>query len=103
MDDAEHNDLGSPASRAIKLMNQLREIGIEGDLSIPRIAFAGKQSAGKSSVVEALTGVQLPRNHGTCTRCPIQVTTTNKANADWKCHISLRFEYDDETMVSLDF
>ncbi len=95
-----NNHLGSPASRAIKLMNQLRVCGIEGDLAIPRIAFAGKQSTGKSSLVEALTGVQLPRNHGTCTHCPIQVTTTRQANVEWKCHLSLRLEYDDETMVS---
>lgn len=92
--------LGTAASRAINLMNQLRSCGIEGDIAIPRIAFAGKQSAGKSSLVEALTGVQLPRNHGTCTRCPIQVTTTYQPSATWTCKISLRLEYDDTTMVS---
>jgi ABC-type uncharacterized transport system ATPase subunit len=93
------NDLGSSASKAIQLLNKLRLSGIEGELSIPTIVFAGKQSAGKSSLVKALTGVQLPRNHGICTRCPIQVTTTRQANVEWKCHLSLRFEYDDELLV----
>jgi len=99
---ADDHGLGTAASRAINLMNQLRSCGIEGDIAIPRIAFAGKQSAGKSSLVEALTGVQLPRNHGTCTRCPIQVTTTYQPSATWTCKISLRLEYDDTTMSRKD-
>ncbi len=33
----------------------------------------GNQSAGKSSLVEALAGVALPRATGTCTRCPTEV------------------------------
>jgi hypothetical protein len=91
--------LGSSTSKAIALMNKLRECGAESELDVPRIVFAGKQSAGKSSLVEALTGVQLPRDHGTCTRCPIQVTTTCKPGAEWNCHISLRLEFDEDTQV----
>ena len=92
-------DVGSRTSEAIALMNKLRECGAQSDLDIPRIAFAGKQSAGKSSLVEALTGVQLPRSNGTCTRCPIEVTTTRTDGADWVCRIHLRLEFDDNTKV----
>ena len=52
-------ELGSSASKAIALMNKLRECGADSEIDIPRIAFAGKQSAGKSSIVEALTGVSI--------------------------------------------
>jgi hypothetical protein len=94
------DDLGSSASRAIQLVNKLRAVGAESDIDIPRIAFAGKQSAGKSSLVEALTGIQLPRSHGTCTRCPIEVTTTRiETHEPWSCTIKLRFLYDDKTNV----
>lgn len=34
---------------------------------------AGDQSSGKSSVLEALSGVHLPRGVGLVTRCPIQL------------------------------
>ncbi|KAG2432195.1 hypothetical protein HXX76_009115 [Chlamydomonas incerta] len=38
------------------------------------LVIAGDQSSGKSSVVEAIAGVPLPRSDGTaCTRCPTEV------------------------------
>lgn len=33
----------------------------------------GDQSCGKSSVLEALSGVQFPRGSGLVTRCPVQL------------------------------
>ena len=38
------------------------------DLDIPTIAAIGWQSAGKSSLIEAISGITLPRGSGTCTR-----------------------------------
>ena len=38
------------------------------DLDIPIIAVVGSQSAGKSSLIEAISGITLPRASGTCTR-----------------------------------
>jgi hypothetical protein len=42
------------------------------DLDIPAIVVMGWQSAGKSSLVEAISGITLPRASGTCTRCVTQ-------------------------------
>jgi len=89
--------LGTDASRAIGLVTKLKEAGAEYDLELPRLVFAGKQSAGKSSIVRALTSVQLPRHYGTCTRCPIEVTTKNAPGQPWTCRISLRITVDDES------
>ena len=69
-----------------------RAAGFEIDL--PQIVFVGKQSAGKSSIVEAVTGIQLPRNHGTCTRCPIEVTTSK--DEAWSCRIGSRVIFDEQ-------
>ena len=88
--------LGHAAAQGIALVNALKNAGADHDLQLPRIVFAGKQSAGKSSLVEAVTGIALPRAHGTCTKCPIEVTTERVENGDpnfWECDVSLRIMY----------
>ncbi|OCB87674.1 hypothetical protein A7U60_g5200 [Sanghuangporus baumii] len=62
------------AERSRQLMQiarNLRDIGAHADFDIPRIAVIGGQSAGKSSLVEAVSGP-----------------------GQWECMIFLRFEYD---------
>ncbi|EPQ31040.1 uncharacterized protein PFL1_01229 [Pseudozyma flocculosa PF-1] len=44
-------------------------------IRLPRLALLGNQSVGKSSLVEVISGVTLPRSMGTCTRGPIDITT----------------------------
>lgn len=48
----------------IDLIDSLRTLGVEQDLALPAIAVIGDQSSGKSSVLEALSGVALPRGSG---------------------------------------
>lgn len=48
----------------IDLVDSLRSLGVEKDLNLPAIAVIGDQSSGKSSVLEALSGVALPRGTG---------------------------------------
>ncbi|KAJ7099999.1 P-loop containing nucleoside triphosphate hydrolase protein [Mycena belliarum] len=79
----------------LALMNQLRSVGAQGDLDLPRITVIGNQSAGKSSVVEAISGIKVPRDAGTCTRCPLECRLSSSTKA-WSCRISIRFEYDDK-------
>uniref|UniRef100_A0A3B3SK14 Dynamin N-terminal domain-containing protein n=1 Tax=Paramormyrops kingsleyae TaxID=1676925 RepID=A0A3B3SK14_9TELE len=50
----------------IDLIDSLRSLGVEQDLALPAIAVIGDQSSGKSSVLEALSGVALPRGSGKC-------------------------------------
>ena len=38
------------------------------DIDLPMIAVIGSQSAGKSSLIESISGITLPRAAGTCTR-----------------------------------
>ncbi|KAJ7037326.1 P-loop containing nucleoside triphosphate hydrolase protein [Mycena alexandri] len=75
------------------LMSQLRAVGAQGELDLPRITVIGNQSAGKSSVVEAISGIKVPRDTGTCTRCPMECRLSSSSNS-WSCRISIRLEFD---------
>uniref|UniRef100_A0A8B9JVN4 Si:dkeyp-110c12.3 n=1 Tax=Astyanax mexicanus TaxID=7994 RepID=A0A8B9JVN4_ASTMX len=73
------------------MIDYLRRIGIEKDLALPSIAVVGDQSSGKSSVLEALSGVALPRGSGIVTRCPLELKLRKmQAGATWTAVISYR-------------
>ncbi|KAJ7024655.1 P-loop containing nucleoside triphosphate hydrolase protein [Mycena alexandri] len=76
----------------LALMSRLRSVGAQTELDLPRIAVIGNQSAGKSSVVEAISGIKLPRESGTCTRCPFECRMSSAP--EWSCRISIRREFD---------
>ncbi|KAE9397406.1 hypothetical protein BT96DRAFT_1020873 [Gymnopus androsaceus JB14] len=77
----------------LALINQLRAVGAQNDLDLPRITVIGNQSAGKSSVVEAISGITVPRDAGTCTRCPMECRLLS-STGPWTCRISIRNEFD---------
>ena len=56
------------------LRGVLRE---ESGIQLPTIAVVGDQSSGKSSVLEALSGVALPRGREITTRCPLVLRLIN--------------------------
>ncbi|KAK2862442.1 hypothetical protein Q5P01_001975 [Channa striata] len=73
----------------IDLIDSLRSLGVEKDLALPAIAVIGDQSSGKSSVLEALSGVALPRGSGIVTRCPLELKMKRKKEGDeWYGKIS---------------
>uniref|UniRef100_A0A8C3T9E8 Interferon-induced GTP-binding protein Mx n=1 Tax=Chelydra serpentina TaxID=8475 RepID=A0A8C3T9E8_CHESE len=75
----------------IDLIDSLRALGVEKDLALPAIAVIGDQSSGKSSVLEALSGVALPRGSGIVTRCPLVLRLKKLApQQEWKGKISYR-------------
>ncbi|XP_057552432.1 interferon-induced GTP-binding protein Mx2 [Hippopotamus amphibius kiboko] len=85
----------------IDLIDSLRALGVEQDLALPAIAVIGDQSSGKSSVLEALSGVALPRGSGIITRCPLVLKLT-KQECEWRGRISYRkavFHLPDPSMV----
>uniref|UniRef100_A0A671SHC9 Interferon-induced GTP-binding protein Mx n=1 Tax=Sinocyclocheilus anshuiensis TaxID=1608454 RepID=A0A671SHC9_9TELE len=70
-------------------IDNLRSLGVEKDLALPAIAVIGDQSSGKSSVLEALSGVALPRGSGIVTRCPLELKMIRTKDEDkWHGRIS---------------
>ncbi|XP_007945510.1 interferon-induced GTP-binding protein Mx2 [Orycteropus afer afer] len=85
----------------IDLIDSLRALGVEQDLALPAIAVIGDQNSGKSSVLEALTGVSLPRGNGIVTRCPLVLKLKTCKNG-WRGKISyqnMEFQLRDPTKV----
>uniref|UniRef100_A0A8C9WLT8 MX dynamin like GTPase 1 n=1 Tax=Scleropages formosus TaxID=113540 RepID=A0A8C9WLT8_SCLFO len=87
----------------IDLIDSLRSLGVEKDLALPAIAVIGDQSSGKSSVLEALSGVALPRGSGIVTRCPLELKMKRlKDKQEWHGKISyqdITKEIDDPSEV----
>ena len=59
--------------RVLDTVAQVRKCGLESILSLPQLVVCGDQSAGKSSVLEALTEIPFPRNDNLCTRFATEV------------------------------
>ncbi|XP_064183780.1 interferon-induced GTP-binding protein Mx3-like [Anguilla rostrata] len=98
-----HSHLDEKVRPYIDLIDSLRVIGIEKDLALPAIAVIGDQSSGKSSVLEALSGVALPRGTGIVTRCPLELKLRKlRGGIHWRASISYRDEFiqfDDPSLV----
>ncbi|XP_009704375.1 PREDICTED: interferon-induced GTP-binding protein Mx1 [Cariama cristata] len=92
--DAEHtlyNQYEEKIRPCIDLVDSLRALGIEKDMALPAIAVIGDQSSGKSSVLEALSGIALPRGNGIVTRCPLELKLKRiPATQAWKGKIYYR-------------
>lgn len=65
-------EIASCLSEELGALEQLRAL-LQGneEVSIPGVVVAGAQSAGKSSVMEALGGMKLPRGQNITTRAPL--------------------------------
>ncbi|XP_041950663.1 interferon-induced GTP-binding protein Mx2-like isoform X2 [Alosa sapidissima] len=98
-----HGQLNERVRPYLDLIDSLRLMGIDEDLALPAIAVIGDQSSGKSSVLEALSGITLPRGSGIVTRCPLMLKLRKLlGGVQWKAIISYKdtsTEFSDPSLV----
>ncbi|KAG2034094.1 P-loop containing nucleoside triphosphate hydrolase protein [Suillus americanus] len=91
--DISSTDYARRRSELIQMMVDLRSMGADALIDLPSVVVIGGQSAGKSSLVEAVSGINVPRDSGTCTRCPMECTMSSHT-LSWSCTITLRIGFD---------
>lgn len=79
----------------VKKIQNLSHLGIEdSNIRLPKICVVGDQSTGKSSIIEAISEIKVPRSDGTCTRCPLEINLSeSEADEPWKCVVYLSYRY----------
>ncbi|KAL6645818.1 hypothetical protein ACP70R_017426 [Stipagrostis hirtigluma subsp. patula] len=77
---ASYDDQIRPLLDAVDRLRHLK-ITQEG-IQLPTIVVVGDQSSGKSSVLESLAGISLPRGQGICTRVPLVMRLQDDPTAD---------------------
>ncbi|KAL8994852.1 MAG: hypothetical protein Q9169_005299 [Polycauliona sp. 2 TL-2023] len=95
--------LGQGMKAFATVIQNLRDLGVEElVLPLPKVVVLGDQSTGKSSLIEGISGIKVPRSTGTCTRCPFEVNlTTSEAGSSWNATIYLHKKYIYEGTQSL--
>ncbi|CAE7212875.1 hypothetical protein CFE70_009609 [Pyrenophora teres f. teres 0-1] len=102
---AEVDPLGLHVKETIATINQLEGLGLQRlKIPLPKCIVLGEQSTGKSSVIEAISGIKTPRSTDTCTRCPlfIKLEPSENLRAAWGATVSLRREYSFDVNTSRD-
>ena len=61
-------------SKKLGLFERVRHVCQSEAIPLPGVVVVGEQSAGKSSLLENISGIQFPRAQNTCTRMPCVLT-----------------------------
>ncbi|KAL1305821.1 hypothetical protein AAFC00_003983 [Neodothiora populina] len=70
------------SSLRLEQIAALRASGVGNHVDLPQLVVSGDQSAGKSSVLEGLTGLPFPRQDGVCTRFGTEILLQNSDRED---------------------
>ncbi|XP_030479980.1 dynamin-related protein 4C [Cannabis sativa] len=83
-----YNDHIRPLLDAV---DKLRTLAVmEEGVQLPTIVVVGDQSSGKSSVLESLARISLPRGQGICTRVPLVVRLQNHTEPEAELYLEYK-------------
>ena len=75
--------------------DKIREILKDTKIDIPKIVAVGDQSSGKSSVLDSISGISLPKGEGRVTRCPIEIQLRKEDKNGKKGYARIQIEGDE--------
>jgi GTP-binding protein EngB required for normal cell division len=82
-------------------VDRLRSQGIDHYVSLPQIIVCGDQSSGKSSVLEAISGVSFPVKSNLCTRFPTELILRKTPNVGVSISIVPHHSHSESERASL--
>lgn len=85
--------------KLVAKVDKMREILQMEKISLPHIVVVGEQSVGKSSMLEAISGIELPRAQNICTRCPLELRM-KRAPPDTKDYATIRCDGINEVTIN---
>jgi GTPase SAR1 family protein len=81
-----NQDLANEQQGLLDLIDKLQFAQLD-NVKLPQIVVVGDQSAGKSSVLEAITGTPFPREAGACTRFATEIRLRRAKEEKFSIHI----------------
>lgn len=73
-DPIQQSEAMADLSKKLGLLERVRHVCQAVAIPLPGVVVVGEQSAGKSSLLENISGIQFPRAQNTCTRMPCILT-----------------------------
>jgi hypothetical protein len=98
--DARLRAMGSEQLALVELIDKIQSAQLD-DIKLPQIAVVGDQSAGKSSALEAITGIPFPRDAGPCTRFATEIRLRRAEKSFVKVEIIPDIERSAQTQARL--
>ncbi|KAK4073273.1 hypothetical protein Purlil1_13112 [Purpureocillium lilacinum] len=78
------------SSYRLNQIENIRAHGVGDFVSLPQLVVCGDQSAGKSSVLEGITGIPFPRQEGLCTRFPTEIVLRHAESTQTSIQATIR-------------
>lgn len=114
VDDEERRDLAEQISQKtsgfiqssnhrdlLDIVDSLRSHGVSHYVDLPQIIVCGSQSSGKSSTLEAISGIAFPTSEGLCTRFATELVLRRGDKPEIKVHIQPGASRSEEDRIKL--
>lgn len=85
----------------LDIVDSLRSHGVSHYVDLPQIIVCGSQSSGKSSILEAISGIAFPTSEGLCTRFATELILRRGDKPEIKVHIQPGASRSEEDRIKL--
>ncbi|RYP44299.1 hypothetical protein DL768_009224 [Monosporascus sp. mg162] len=94
-------ELGNKQRELLDVISSIRDVQFP-NIELPQIVVVGEQSAGKSSALEAITGIPFLKNVDACTKYPTEIRLRKADDESYRVRIIPDKKRDSETRTRLD-